>query len=394
MRFYAIIISNNISAPNLSQLTGAAAIDALSSIAIQGQSVPASISPIPGAMIPGSQWCTVVNDKNNPNALDMDIDIQVTPGGSLLAGFITIYGISPALISQSSIFTNLQLSLYGGFFTGLPLANLEASHSGLLCRALIFPCVGNWVGSDLSITFFLASTVSNPGGPTAPVNIIHNMPKGTPLSQAIQHALSTAFPGMPISVNISPNLILNYDDKGYYQGIEQYQNYVKTLSHSILGTPEGTGYQGVRFDSSKGTINVFDGTSPDNTIQLVFEDLIGQPTWVGVNQMQVKVAMRSDLSCNNRIILPPNILTTTTQAGAMTLYPGMPFNQYQHGAVLNFQGAFDVIGIRHLGRFRNPNAEQNWVTIINAISGGATLAQQAAAIRNISGQQTFTSGTG
>ena len=123
-------------------------------------------------------------------------------------------GIPQSLLRQSSYLAGCQVSIYGGFFYGLPLANMQVPHAGLLCNALIFPAVGNWVGNDLSLTFFLKPNQGNAGGPTKPVNIIHSMPKGTPLGQAVQKALSAAFPNVGVNLAISSNLVLNYDDHG------------------------------------------------------------------------------------------------------------------------------------------------------------------------------------
>jgi hypothetical protein len=394
MRYYSIQISNSVSSGvGPSGLgPGSGGVGGGAGITVQ---VPATISAIIGAGVPGSQWTSVINGVNDPGALDIEIDIQIAPDGYLLSGWVKIYGIPQSVIAQSSYFTNCQLSIYGGFTDGLPLANLEVPHQGLLCNAQIYPCIGNWIGNELSITFFLTPSQGNPGGPTAPKNIIHNMPKGTPLSSAVQQALSTAFPGVGINLNISPNLTLNYDDHGFYQGLEQYMNYVKALSHSILGTPQSTGYYGVRNDPSKGPFYIYDGTVPQGAIPIQFEDLIGQPTWIDAGLIQIRTALRADIQPNYQIVLPNNILTTTTGGqsgstpvgGITTFLPGSPWLQYQPGDVLNFQGTFLVISVRHIGRFRNPNAESNWVTIINALLPGATSGGITAP--NQSGLQTF-----
>lgn len=384
MRFYAIQISGGVAQSNLSLIPGLANITAQTLTTFTGQFVPTSISPIVGAEINGAQWCSAVNGVNDPGALDIEIDIQITPDGYLLAGWIKIYGIPQSLIAQSSYFIGCQLSIWGGFFSpSLPLAELEVPHTGLLCNALIWPCMGNWIGNQLSITFFLKPSTGNPGGPTAPINIIHNMPKGTTLSAAVKNALSTAFPNIPVNINISNSLILNYDDHGYYQSVEQYQNYVKALSHSILGTPSTTNYHGVRFDPSKGPFNVFDGTSPTGAVQILFEDLIGQPTWIDAFKIQIITALRSDIQPNMQIILPTNILVTTTEAGAYRFLLGPT----KESDILNFQGTFDVIAVRHMGRFRNPDASSNWVTVIEAIVPGSVGAGNF--VSNQSGQQIF-----
>ena len=392
MRFYALTVSGGVGYTTLAQIPGLASVNTTiqSLTSIAGQPVPAALAAISGAGISGAQWCSIVDAENDPGALDIELDLQIAPGSQLLSGYVKIYGVQQNLVSQSSYFTGCQVSIYGGFTEGLPLANMQVAHQGLLCNALIFPGVSEWTGTELSLTFFLKPNMGNSGGPTKPVNIIHNMPKGTPLGQAIQQALSTAFPGVGINLNISPNITLNYDDKGFYQSLEQYMDYAKTLSHSVLGTPYTSGYQGVRADSSKGNFNIFDGTQPSSLIQIQFQDLIGQPCWIGPNTIQFKVALRSDISPGNKITLPNNILTTASQSGGLTFMPGLLFNTYQHGNVLTFQGEFTVTTVRHIGRFRNPNAEQNWITVIEAVTPGSDSEGNPIPVPNVSGEQTFT----
>jgi hypothetical protein len=387
MRFYAIAVSAGINYTNLASLNGLAdaSIQTLTSIA--GQPVPTALQTLSGAGISGAQFCSIVDAQNDPGALDVELDIQIAPDSQVLGGYIKIYGVAQNLVSQSAYFTGCQTTIYGGFTEGLWLANQQVPHQGLLCNALIYPAVSEWIGTDLSLTFFLKPNQGNSGGPTKPVNIVHNMPKGTPLGQAVQQALSTAFPGVGINLNISSNLVLNYDDKGFYQSIEQYMDYAKALSHSILGTPYTSGYQGVRLDSSKGPFNVFDGTLPSSTIQIQYEDLIGQPCWIDAGKIQIRVALRSDISPNNIIVLPTNLLTTVTQAAGIAFQTGLVYNTFQHGNVLTFQGQFTVVSVRHMGRFRNPNAEQNWITVIDAVTPGTEGSLVPAP--NVSGQQTF-----
>jgi hypothetical protein len=396
MRFYALTVSGGISYTSLAQISGIA--DSVNSVqqlaSLAGQPVPAALAAISGAGISGAQWCSVVDNENDPGALDIELDIQIAPGSQTLNGYVKIYGIQQNLVSQSSYFTGCQLAIYGGFTEGLPLANFQVAHQGLLCNALIFPGVSEWTGTELSLTFFLKPNMGNSGGPTKPVNIIHNMPKGTPLGQAIQQALSTAFPGVGINLNINPNITLNYDDKGYYQSLEQYLDYAKVLSHSVLGTPYTTGYQGVMADSSKGNFNIFDASQPSALIMIQFQDLIGQPCWIGPNKIQFKVALRSDISPNSQIILPNNILTSATQSGGLTFMPGLVFNTFQHGNILTFQGQFTVVSVRHMGRFRSPAADQNWITVIEAVTPGNDSEGNPIPVQNISGEQIFTPASG
>ena len=70
-------------------MTGAAAIDVLSSLAsFGGIPVPARLSAVAGAAIPGAQWCSVINGQNDPGALDVQFDIQLNPSGYVVSGWV------------------------------------------------------------------------------------------------------------------------------------------------------------------------------------------------------------------------------------------------------------------------------------------------------------------
>jgi hypothetical protein len=333
--------------------------------------VPSSIAPIAGAGIAGAQWTSVVYNENDPGALDIELDITQLPGGAIYQGWLKVYGIDPIVISQSTNFNYCNIQIYAGFTDGLPLATYEAKNQGCIADGVIFPCWGNWIGNELSIEFNILNSRNGLGGPRDQRNIIHNMPAGTTLGDAIKKALSNAYPDKSINVNISNNLVLGYDDKGFYQSLPQYQNYYKSLSHNILGTPETTGYLGVTASPFGDQINITDGSIVGNHIKLAYADLIGQPTWspTGNQVIQVKTALRGDIftatsAGNVTIELPPNLLVQTPSSSAGITVSSVP-GLNQHGNVLNFHGNFVVLQIRHVGKFRQPTGE-SWVTIIDA----------------------------
>jgi hypothetical protein len=398
LRFYAIQVTPTGQDPNLSMINGIANSPSFGS--------PVSLANIPtGISIPGAQWSSIFNGVNDPGALDIDFDITVNAGVS--TGSLVIKGITQNLISQSTVFTGQRVQLYAGFTEGLPLANDQVIHQGLICDGQIYPAFGNWTGTDLSLTFIITvGNFSGIGGPTNPKNIIHNMPQGSQLSSAIQNALSTAFPNSQFKIDISNALTLNAPDQGYHQGLQQYMNYVKQLSHSILGTPDTTGYQGVQsFPTGYGKYLITDFTGPGTSIAIQFEDLIGQPTWIDQFTIQVKTVLRADINAAMAngpvsITLPYQLLMTTQAAGAFSLsVAGLGSNisnTYEHGNVLLFNGTWIVNKIRHVGHYRQPSGE-SWVTIIEASSSSFAGGLNPAAlpgIVQIGGQLGFTGEAG
>lgn len=337
----------------------------------------------------GTNWCSVINGQNDPGALDIELDITDAPNGQVITGWLKIYGIPQDLIKQAVNFSFQPITIFAGMTEGLPLANRQVPHQGQLVSGTVLSTLGNWIGNELSIEFIIRPG-GNVGGPTAPKNLVHNMPAGTPLSAAIQNTLTTAFPGIKVNVNISPNLVLTYPDQGFHSGLEQYQNYVKQLSHDILGTPQTTGYKGVQIDTSKNNeFNVFDGTVLAGAITLQFDDLIGQPTWVDSYEIQIKTVLRGDIvtansSGNLQVTLPQGILVTSTPNAYQMFVPGQAILSSQPGDILNFQGTYIVKSVRHIGRFRQPTGEA-WVSVITATPN----LPNAGILANSSGQQTF-----
>ncbi|HXB13972.1 MAG TPA: hypothetical protein VNZ45_18425, partial [Bacteroidia bacterium] len=191
MRFYAIKVSSANSPVGLGSVSGAANIvNAGTALAgLSDTAIPALISSNPY----GAQWISVVNGQNDPGALDIDFDITVTAGAPV--GSLTIKGITQSDISQATYLTGARIQIFAGFTEGLPLANNQVLHQGLICDGQIYPAFGNWTGNDLSLTFIIKpGNQTGIGGPTDPKNIVHNLQKNVPLSSAIQQALTTAFP--------------------------------------------------------------------------------------------------------------------------------------------------------------------------------------------------------
>jgi hypothetical protein len=349
---------------------------------------PASVQPVKTAPIGGSgiqqgsgsggsgggpqgaQFISVVNGQNDPGALDIEFNIETPVGdsGAPNSAWIKIRGIPFSMVTQSSKFNNCRLQMWAGYTNGLPLANLQVPHQGLILDGNIWPALGNWVYNDLSLEFFVTpGSPGGVGGPTNPKNIVHNVPANQPFSQAIKNTLQTAFPQANVIVNISDKIKLAYDDHGFYQSIEQYSTYLKSLSHDLLGNPQTTGYQGVRIHSQGNDITVKDDTqSSGGPIALQYTDFVGQPTWIGANKISIKCLLRGDISPTSGntvdITLPANTLATVSSPDQAKIG--------QNNNVLAFQGSWTVTSVRHIGKFRSPSMD-SWVTIIEAVTGGS-----------------------
>ncbi len=307
------------------------------------------------------RWYKIIaNDQiwdatGDPNALNVEMDIPVAyhhaPAGGV-AAWTRIWGIPLKTLLNANQFNNKPVYVYGGMQKGLPLAN--PAQQGLLVQGNGYPVVGNWVGTDMTIDFFIVFAAGLPDPPKA-ANVIHNWKANTPAKQAIQQTLSTAYPNFKINVNVSDKLKLNYDDTGFYQFLPQFAKYWYGISNSIMaGTKD---YPGVCMWVKGNSINASDGTTPTSTThQINFQDLIGQPIWKSPQIIQFKIVMRGDMDLGHAVILPSAMASLGQQSGT----------QFSGQAASNMiQGKFYIQTMRHVGNFRQPDW-QSWCTIIDA----------------------------
>ena len=313
------------------------------------------------------RWTSFPNGAFDGGALNIMFDLPVSVG-ALPAGnaTITVEGISlaelnnaqnwAAVVTDGQPSGGVNLTLKGGMGSGLPLANPK--QQGVLVQGTVFQSWGTWVGTDMSISFVVVPTVYSYSGPG---NIVLSWTKGTSLQSALQATLSTAYPGVPVTFQISPDLIAARDDVGYYHTFNQLAQHIE---QATVGTLSST-YKGVQMVSDSGSIFVFDGTQPPQSEkQLQIYDFVGQPAWVQPGTVQVKTVLRGDIAIGDTIKFPqgfqggPGSVQTTAQS-----YPG----QYQYKSAI--QGSFLVQQIRHLGNFRDANGG-SWATIMNCTTNG------------------------
>jgi len=300
-------------------------------------------------VVGGKTYTSYAGGKNIPGALNIEMDIPVfafaTPSG---AAIVKIWGVSLQEISQASDLNNKPIEVYGGFQKGLPLAN--PSQAGLLVKGDVFQAFGNWIGTEQSLDLII---YPGTGSTEDPKNIVLNWKKDTKLSDAVRSTLTTAFPDFDVDVKIDEKLVLPADEVGFYGTLTQFAQYVKDVSRSIVNADA---YPGVDIALSDKTLTVYDGSVESNPIEIVFRDMIGQPTWIDPLSVQTKFAMRSDLKVGDFIKFPPALVTT----GPGTTSPFI-------NAKATFQGVFQISQVRHVGNFRQADAA-SWVTVVDAYS--------------------------
>ncbi len=193
-------------------------------------------------------------------------------------------------------------------------------------------------------------------GLTQPLNLIHNLQENMPLASAIQQTLSTAFPNLKMNINISPKLKLNYQDAGVYQNMEQYAAYILNLSRSILGAKN---YLGVHIGVHNDTAYIWDGSGASGPTDIRGIDLIGQPTWIEYNKIEIKVVMRANLILGQIVTIPKGTLINT---GPGAVLGGSPASEQM--VRVTMEGLpVRITKITHIGDFRNPDGNY-WCTVI------------------------------
>ena len=331
----------------------------------------------PGAVLPVREWTSHPGGSYDPGALNIEFDITAYNFASPMgASTITVEGVSlqdlsgAANISGRAVpFAGMTLKLSGGMKKGLPLANPK--QSGVLTTGSVYQAFGNWQGTEMSLSLVI---VSSPYTLSMPGNLVLSWPKGGTLSDALTLCLSTAYPGIPVSSQISPNLISPENRTGYFSTLHQLAKTVNEMTIGAVGSgytayfqQDSLGqivYPGVQITYRGGTIYCYDYTVTPAVVQLDFNDLIGQPTWIAPNTIQIKTVLRADIAVGSLIKMPVGYQSAaglvSTTAAALPSY-------IRYSSI--FQGKFYVQALRHLGNFRGSG--EQWATIMNCVPAGS-----------------------
>lgn len=298
------------------------------------------------------RWTSFPDGKYDPGALNVQFDMTIAPYDIPIGGqTIIIEGVSLADLQQAQEYTNYQIVLKAGMAQGLPLANPK--QAGMIASGFIFQSYANWEGTEMNLNFVIMPsqfTVNQPG------NITLSWNAGTPLEDALTQSLKTAYPGIPININISPNLVSTNNEIGYFASLSD-------LGQTLSGITQSLGHS-VSIVFQNGVINVFDDTYNPLPVELQFTELVGQPSWVEVNIMQIKLVLRADLQVGDFIKMPKGL----KQGPGSVIIAGASFpSSLKYKSA--FQGVFEITEMRHVGNSRAADGTQ-WVTIINcAVTG-------------------------
>lgn len=306
----------------------------------------------------GPTWSSV-NPDGSPNrqAQNIEMDVLVYNGAAAAGNStLTIHGPRLTELLDANNLRNKIVTVKGGMMKGLPLAN--PAQAGILFKGQVFQSFANWIGTNMELSLILnpnPHNLENPGNYTLVWN------KNQPLSDALRQTLSKALPGYTLDINISPQIVATANHAGVYYTLDELAASVSVwTSEYFSGVAKN--YEGVQIGVSRGTVTVNDGTQPASGVtQINFLDLVGQPTWIGFNQLQFITIMRGDLSLNSVVQMPqgisnlPGFVTTTAESKPSQA-------RYQS----TFRGPFIIRSVRYVGNFRSTSGEM-WVSIYEAV---------------------------
>lgn len=345
---------------------------------------PASLPPI------YSTFESHPNNLYNPACPEISFDCLITQGNVAQNPFhITLHNVPKEMLGKARDFNSLNVNLYAGFKSGLPLANPD--QAGLIVSGTVQGCFGNWAGTNLTMDF-LVNPLQYSGSPylnlsaqvysttAQPYTFKWDPNAGNTFIQALTQFFSNNF-GYTCQGTLDANNEWNLNQmppfKIIFTTFDRFCKELQTVTQSqnapnkeapdnkanksLVGNFQP--YFGVLLSMSmtSGTIYAWDGTAPATSeLSLKVQEFIGQPTWISASGViQSMHPMRSDIHVTQSIAYPKNIsIIVPAQFTTASQYA------YFNGENLELY----VQKVRHVGRYRDPNPNA-WVTYIDA-SGG------------------------
>jgi hypothetical protein len=102
----------------------------------------------------GAVWSTQFHGQNDPGAQQVEFQLYVikpSEPSADSASVLVVHGVPWEQVSQYASLVGVGITIYGGMSSGLPLANVQSQHAGMLIQGMIQRCWGNWLGTDMSI---------------------------------------------------------------------------------------------------------------------------------------------------------------------------------------------------------------------------------------------------
>jgi hypothetical protein len=306
----------------------------------------------------GTSFTSLYNGRTDPGALNIEFEIPIAPFNTPRGqSWIRVWGVGLGMLAQASDLSLMNFTLKAGMQPGLPLATaaFQRGQAGIIAQGQIYRAFGNWQGVNQTLDLITQA------GYLVPASGVAFMWKaGTTLASAIATTLQQAFPQYKTSINISPSLVLPYDYPGIYENLWQFAGMVFDISQKIGTAALGPTYRPVSITIKGSTIYVFDSTYLTPPKQLIFQDLIGQSTWIDPGTISFKAVLRCDIDIGTFVLFPSGISSPYILTAPGAAAPGA-----SSSSKTAFQGQFVIRSVTHYANFRQADAD-SWVTAYEA----------------------------
>ena len=237
----------------------------------------------------------------------------------------------------------------------------------MILKGQVFVPFANWQGINQSLNLGLINYTPVAAN-NEPFFFILAGQQGENLEDVALRGLLGAFPNAKINTKVMAGLILPETVAAVpYQTLDGYSNAINSLSRSIANK---NGYGGIKIYTQKDFVVMSDFSAGIGSSTITLTELIGQPTWVGLNTLSLKVPMRADLNVGDTITLQaPTQASVKSPYGAVgaVLTNNAGAAQLAAQGITTFSGNFVISSTRHVGYFRDTSPEA-WVTIVEAIT--------------------------
>ncbi len=302
---------------------------------------------------PTKVWTSYPNGEYDPKAQNIIFDILTFDSGLASSVYtITVEGVSFHDIQQHSNFRNYGLRLYAGMGPGLPLSNNQPA-PGIVAQGYVKEAIGRWQGTEMTVTFVVVPDIFDL---ESPGNLVFVWSPGQSFANAISSTLDIAYPNFTKKIMVSDNLSTPGKVVHYASNFMSLALFIKELTKKNINSS----YSGVSMYIQNGDIFVTDESTFESreTIQLKYDDLIGQPVWAEAGKIDIFTMMRADISVANNVKMPVVLMSVP---GLVVENPSIENTAYNYE--LSFFGKFLVNSIRQIGNFRMDNANA-WCSVI------------------------------
>lgn len=313
----------------------------------------------------------VFGNTNNTGALEIEFDILLALGSYINQGStIRLRNVPIQYCKRAPVYNGLTLTLYAGFSDSVAsgFSKLLPPDYGLpLAQGRVLACIPNYAGTEMTMDFVMVPPVYGSVDvefTKIVKNYVFNWLPGQSIVDAVANTFHNLDKNIKVDGSVNPNIKIAHPVQCSFFDFNTFANFVQTYTQDIISPHNHNEYPGV-FIGQIGNNHfvVYDSTyEGPSLIQLRQWDFIGQPSYYINNttvSVQCTLPLRGDLALSKRVQFPViSARVPPTQ---------LAWNSQKPLAISN--DILTVYQIRHIGKFRSPDASQ-WSTLITCAGPG------------------------